>query len=124
MGLESIRFEQMGDHLRLVYQRNQEEKTLDFAIGRELETVFPEKYSGTRLFDESRFMQYRCSAIGTWLTSHKLFIRIWAEDLYVGNMTMCFGFRDDGKIGVKMQKNAQFYFDDFNGFAGGQAESF
>ena len=42
--------------------------------------------------------------------------------LYVGNMSVCLAFRDDGKIGVKALKNAQFFFDDFNGFAGGEAE--
>jgi hypothetical protein len=33
---------------------------------------------------------------------------------------MCFAFKKDGKIGVKMQRNAQFFFDDFAGFAGGK----
>ena len=67
-------------------------------------------------------MNYKCSVIGKWLTPRKLHIKIWAEDLYVGNMSVCLAFRDDGKIGVKALKNAQFFFDDFNGFAGGEAE--
>ena len=61
--------------------------------------------------------------IGEWIGERKLRVRVWAEDLYVGNMTMCFAFREDGKISVKMGKNAQFYFDDFSGIACGVMEA-
>jgi hypothetical protein len=67
-------------------------------------------------------MNYKCSIVGEWLTPSKLYVKVWAEDIYVGNASICLAFRDDGKIGVKAIKNAQFFFDDFNGFAGGEAE--
>ena len=75
------------------------------------------------MFNPDYDENYKCSVYAEWLTNKKLFIKVWAEDLFVGNMTMCFAFREDGKIGVKMQKNAQFFFDDFNGFAGGEIEN-
>jgi len=120
MHISSLRFEREGETYKLFYTRRGTEHCIPFAIDRETTISFPQKYSGRRLFCPETDMQYQCSVIGRWLEPHKIHIRVWAEDLYVGNMSMCFSFRGD-RIGVKMARNAQFFFDDFNGFAGGEA---
>lgn len=122
MKIDSVRVEGDGENCKLFYTRGEKEYCLDFTVGRESETVFPQKYTGEKLFDPEYYMNYKCSVIGEWIEPRKLRIRVFAEDIYVGNMAICLGFRADGKIGVKAQKNAQFFFDDFNGFAGGEAE--
>ncbi len=123
MKLQSVRFEQSGDTCKLFYKREDKELSIDFSTEKEVQIIFPQKYSGEVLFNPEYDENYKCSVYAEWLTNKKLFIKVWAEDLFVGNMTMCFAFREDGKIGVKMQKNAQFFFDDFNGFAGGEIEN-
>jgi hypothetical protein len=122
MKIKSIRFERDEDNYKFFYTKEDKERCIEFYIDKEKQIVFPEQYSGVKLFDPDYYINYKCSAVGTWLSKRKLFIRVWAEDLFVGNMSMCFGFRQDGKIGIKMQKSAQFFFDDFNGFAGGEIE--
>ena len=57
--------------------------------------------------------------IGEWIEPTSLRIRVYAEDIFVGNMLMTFAFKDK-KIAIKMSKNAQFFFDNFTGFAYGE----
>ena len=49
-------------------------------------------------------------------------ITVRAQDDYFGNLVMVFSFKGD-QIGIKMHKNAQFFFDDYQGFAGGYQEN-
>lgn len=121
MRITSVRFEGEGDGCRFFYTRGERELCLAFSTEKETEILFPEAYVGKKLFHPDAAMHYRCRTEGTWLSPNKLRLRVYAEDLYVGNMTLSFAFREDGRIGVKMQKNAQFFFDDFNGYAGGEA---
>lgn len=121
MGISSVRFTGKGDTVTLHYVRGGTEREIHFGIDREIEFVFPEKYTGEVLFDEENYMSYRCRAVGSWVEERKLFVRVWAEDIYVGNMALTFGFREDGMIGIECGKHAQFFFDGFVGFAGGRA---
>lgn len=120
MKIYSIRFEREGKDYRFYYKREKEELHIDFSLDREVQIEFPQKYNGKKLFNIDYEINYKCSVVAEWLTERKLKIVVWAEDFYVGNFSMCFAFRQDGKIGVKMQRNAQFFFDDFTGFAGGK----
>ena len=120
--IESLRLEGDGCSYELYYKIGGKEYCLPFSTQGETEIIFPQKYTGAPLFDKDSYMNYKCSIVGEWLTPSKLYVKVWAEDIYVGNASICLAFRDDGKIGVKAIKNAQFFFDDFNGFAGGEAE--
>ena len=120
MKIYSIRFEREGKDYRFYYKREKEELHIGFSLDREVQIEFPQKYNGKKLFNIDYETNYKCSVVAEWLTERKLKIVVWAEDFYVGNFSMCFAFKEDGKIGVKMQRNAQFFFDDFTGFAGGK----
>ncbi len=122
IGIETVRLGGDENRIELYYTRRGVDYRLDFSVGEETRFVFPEKYSGVELFCEKEFINYNCTAIAEWLEPGKLYIRIYAEDLFVGNMALCFAFRDN-LIGVKAVKSAQFFFDDFRGFAGGRAKS-
>lgn len=122
MGIESVSLDADGDLFRFSYTRSGEEKSIEFKLGAEHDFIFPEQYSGTRLFDRSGYVNYRCVSTAEWLEERKLFVKVWAEDIYVGNMTMCFVFDKKGRITVKMEKYAQFFFDGFVGNAWGSAE--
>ena len=120
MGIEEVCFG--GDEVNIVleYVRRGVKHIFRLSTDEETDFVFPEKYSGTMLFSREHMMNYNCSAVAAWYQTNKLHVTIYAEDLYVGNMTMCFAFRDD-LIGIKMDKCAQFFFDGYVGFAGGRA---
>ena len=119
MNIDSLAFATVDGRIRLTYERGGEIKSIDFKPGEEIEITFPEKYWGETLLDESGMINYLCRVESEWLEPRKLFVRVWAEDLYVGNMTMAFAFRNDGQLGVKMEKCAQFFFDGFEGYAHG-----
>lgn len=119
MHIERISFS--GDRERgvLTYVRGGVAREIAFSTEHTCEILFPEKYSGIRLFTPRESLNYRCSVEAEWLEARKLRIRVWAEDLYVGNMSMCFALTADGRISVKMEKHAQFFFDGFEGYAWG-----
>lgn len=121
MGIDEVRFvpTEMGT-VRFCYTRGGEEKSIEFAIDRETQIVFPESYWGMHLFDPERKMNYRCSTYAEWYQPNKLTVRVWAEDVYVGNLWMSFAFRDDGMLAISMKKYAQFFFEDFDGVAYGR----
>lgn len=119
MQITGFRLELEEQEGKLYYTRNGEEKCIPFGMEWDKEILFPEYYTGTKLFDEASKMRYQCTSCGRWVEPHKLFIRVYAVDLYIGNMAMSFSFKDD-QVGVKMQRSAQFFFDDFNGYAGGK----
>lgn len=122
MGIRKVRFSGTEQEMTLTYTRDSGEYSLQLSPETQVEQIFPQAYTGNYLFDPDHEMQYRCSIESRWLEENKLFIRVWAEDLYVGNFAMCFGFREDGLVAVKMKKYAQFFFGDFNGIAWGKAE--
>ena len=121
MHIEAVRFEKGDGVSALLYRRYGETKRLEFAIGKERVTLFPEAYSGKRLFDPTARMRYRCSVLGEWCEERTLRLSVYAEDIFVGNLTMHFSFLGD-RIAIKMSKNAQFFFDDFVGYAYGTAK--
>ena len=122
MGIDSVRFTSEGNAITLHYSRGEKKYEIPFIIDKESELIFPEKNVGAYLFNEDYYMNYRCSVIGKWLESNKLHIRVYAEDLYVGQMSMCFAFRDDGALGVKFDKAAQFFFNGFSGYTAGRVD--
>lgn len=123
MNIDAVKFTECCGKIRFTYTRDGKERTIEFSTEGETEIVFPERYSGDMLFDAERRMNYKCSTTAEWLEPHVLLVRVYAEDIYVGNMSMCFAFGDDGRIGVKMEKCAQFFFDDFVGVAHGAASA-
>lgn len=119
MGIGAVRFSEQGGRLRFSYKRDAEERHIDFSTECETEIIFPESYWGLTLFEKSNDAFYRCSTVAEWLEPRVLMVRVFAEDIYVGNLTMCFSFSPDGRIAIKMDKNAQFFFSDFVGVAYG-----
>jgi len=119
MKISEFTIRQEGDAGVLTYVRDGAQKELRFGLGRDVSVLFPECYSGERLFSKAHEMQYRCSVRGEWLQENKLLIRVYAEDMFVGNMAMCFAFKEN-QVGVKMTRSAQFFFDEYQGYAGGQ----
>lgn len=120
MNIEEVTFTECDGRKQLRFIREGKEVSLSFSFEEETHNIFPIPYTGTTLFSPEHFMNYSCSVSAEWLEDRKLLMRIWAEDLYVGNMAMFFYFCEDGRISVCANKHAQFYFDGFNGYAYGR----
>lgn len=120
IGISSLSLSGEGENMCLTYVKGGVECVLPITAGRENRIVFPEKYSGEVLFDEERYMNYVSSVSAEWLSKRKLYIRVFAEDIYVGNMSLSIAFRDDGIVSVKADQHAQFFFDGYAGTAWGR----
>ena len=119
MGIEAISF--FGDNKRatFTYVQNGQNYSFDFSTEAETLITFPRPYTGSPLFDSSSYMNYRCSVAADWVEERKLRLQVWAEDLYVGNCTLFFYFKEDGRVAMASKKHAQFFFTDLDGYAYG-----
>ncbi|MBR3967354.1 MAG: serine hydrolase [Clostridia bacterium] len=105
----------------IIYNKNEMSKKIPFSLSGYKTFYFPEKYNGDVLFSEDHRREYQCISTGKWIEKHKLMITVKSIDDYIGNLTIVFSFKDD-MVAIKMTKNAQFFFDDYNGFFAGKAE--
>ena len=122
LGIESLVFKGDNSSATLTYVQDGVERSIAFSTERETVITFPNQYTGTHLFDKEHYMSYKCSVCADWVEERKLRLQIWAEDLYVGNCTLFFYFKDDGRIAIAAKKHAQFFFTDLDGYTWGKAE--
>ena len=119
-GLTELVLDIRPDSGCIVYTKNGIMKKIPFSFQEYKAFYFPEKYNGDVLFSENYRKEYKCVSKGKWIEKHKLMIEIKCIDDYIGNLTIVFSFKDD-MVAIKMNKNAQFFFDDYNGFFAGKA---
>lgn len=118
MGIRRLRLVFTGDEGRMEYEKRGEIKSLDFALGGWKRGEFPELYFNERIgVVGSR--RYRCFGCGAWVEPHKLYIRVDVADDYFGGLQIVLAFKGNG-IGVFMSKVAEWFLDDYQGFAGGE----
>jgi len=103
----------------LAYTTPRGAKKLKFGMGEYLETTFPEThYPGHRLGCPAN-REYRCVNCGAWLQERTLAIRTEILDEFVGNLTMVLSFNGE-EISIEMHKAAQFFLDEYQGYASGK----
>lgn len=119
MGISDIRFTFTDTDGKMEYTTPRGKKEICFGLKEFKESLFPEThYPGERLGTPANRM-YRCINSASWADENTLIISVHIIDDFVGNLTMTFGFREN-KIGITMRKYAQFFLDEYNGFAGGR----
>src|SRR5690606_9508254 len=93
---------------------------LSFGIGRQKEEIFPQKnYFGEQI-GTPKGAGYQCLVSGAWVEEHKLNLLVYITDDYLGTARMSFSFHED-EISVHMLKAAEWFLDEYAGFAGGGA---
>lgn len=121
MNISSLRVILEDDHGCLEYKNAQGHQCLDFGIGQMLPGKFPQKnYFGSRIGTVPG-TAYDCLASAAWVEADKLNILVYIIDDYLGNMQISLSFRDS-QISVFMTKTAEWFLDEYNGFAGGVLE--
>ncbi len=102
----------------LNYTTPRGDKKLYFGLKHFLEGHFPEThYSGHTIGNPANRM-YRSTSCGVWACETQLVIRTYVIDDYFGNLTIVLSFKNN-EIGVRMQKNAEWFLDEYQGYAGG-----
>jgi hypothetical protein len=94
---------------------------LRFGLGKYTEGVFPEtRYFGKRIGVPSG-RGYRCKAQASWFNANSLTLFVYLIDDYFGAVKMYFYFKE-GRINIIMSKNAEWFLEEYQGFATGQRE--
>ncbi len=118
MGITKTKLIINGDRGVWEYSNAQGDKHIEFGIGKCEEGLFPHiDYFGDTIGKPAGRM-YKCISSAAWVEEHKFMLRIFVTDDYFGNMTAIFSFKDN-EIGVNMSKTAEWFLDEYQGFAGG-----
>ena len=123
MGITRMRvvFNQGGGFLE--YENAQGPKSIAFGLGENRFCPFPQEgYSDQVGSVRTKGHYYHCAASGAWVEARKLFIRVQIIDKYFGNLNITIGFAAKG-IGVHMNKVAEDFLEEYQGFAAGFPEA-
>ena len=65
---------------------------------------------------------YDCAASGVWTGATQLAVAVQVIDKYLGRLYMRFAFPDENTITVEMNKVAENFMNEYQGYAEGKAE--
>lgn len=94
---------------------------LEFGIGKMTPGTFPQKnYFGDRIGSVPGSC-YDCLSSAAWVEEHKLNMLVYITDNYLGNLKISFSIKEN-EISIHMTKAAEWFLDEYMGFAGGSLE--
>lgn len=122
MGMQKFRLDFNPDGTgKLSYTNAQGDKEIAFGMGKNVFGIFPQTgYSKLVGSQGCPGHQYGCCASACWMEPHKLFIKVQIIDEYFGTLNMFFSFKDN-TVGIFMNKTAEDFLNEYQGYAGGVA---
>ncbi|MFN8487099.1 MAG: serine hydrolase [Caldilineaceae bacterium] len=119
MGITRLRLTFNGDQGEWAYTNGQGDNVLRFGIGRMVAGKFPQRnYFGAQIGVISD-VEYECHASGAWIDEQTFNLEVLITDNYLGGLRISFAFKGD-EISVFMTKQAEWFLDEYSGFAGGK----
>jgi hypothetical protein len=119
MGITRMRLAFNGDQGTWEYTNDQGDNVLQFGIGRMLAGKFPQRsYYGEQI-GLVPGIEYDCLASAVWIDEQTFNMEVFITDIHLGGLRLSFAFKGD-EIGVFMTKQAEWFLDEYQGFAGGQ----
>lgn len=118
MGITRLRLSFTGDRGTWEYTNAQGDKTLDFGLGRMVSGKFPQTNHFGEQIGVVPGTAYDCLASAAWVDQQTLNLEVYITDIHLGGLRISFGFKRD-RIGVFMTKQAEWFLDEYQGFAGG-----
>lgn len=121
MGWKWFRFDFDGEKGKLTYENARGIKSIGFGFGNYDIATFPEThyYDAQVGFPANR--ELNCMSCANWPEYKKLLLRVYITDTSMGNCFMTFGFKGD-EVGVMLKKRAEFFMDDYEGYACGKRD--
>lgn len=120
MGITEIRLEFNGDEGKMCYTNGQGYKELKFGMCKNVFDKFPQDGYSDEVGGMPGDKRYDCAASATWTEDRKLYIKVQVIDKYFGILNIFLGYREDGKLGVFMNKTAEDFFREYEGYASGE----
>lgn len=119
MGMTRMRLSFTGDQGIWEYANAQGENRLHFGVGKVVAGNFPQRnYFGEQI-GSIPGIEYSCLASAAWIDACTLNMEIYITDNHLGGLRITFAFKGD-EIGIFMTKQAEWFLDEYQGFAGGK----
>lgn len=119
MGITRMRLSFNGEQGTWEYTNGQGDNVLPFGIGRVLAGKFPQRnYFGAQI-GVIPGSTYECLASAAWINEQTFNLEVFITDHYLGGLRVSFAFKGE-EIGVFMTKQAEWFLDEYSGFAGGK----
>ena len=121
MGITKMRLSFKGDEGTWEYSNGQGDHVLRFGVGCLHAGKFPQSnYFGEQIGSVPG-IQYDCLASAAWVDEQTLNLEVYITDMHLGGLRISFAFKGE-EIGVFMTKQAEFFLDEYSGFAGGKRQ--
>lgn len=122
MGISKVRLIFANDQGIWEYKNASGHHKLKFGIGRTLQDSFPETYYSGERIGVPYGRGYDCLSSAAWVEEDKLNMLVYITDIHLGSLKISFSFKED-QISVYMTKAAEWFLDEYKGFAGGALET-
>ncbi len=122
MGITELRLEFGETENKLCYTNEQGYKELKFGMCKNVFDTFPEDGYSDEVggLKGENGLRYACAASAAWIEDRKFYIKVQVIDKYFGILNIFLGYREDGKLGVFMNKCAEDFFREYQGYACGE----
>ncbi|HHV96046.1 MAG TPA: serine hydrolase [Clostridiaceae bacterium] len=118
MKITKMRFIFNGDEGIWEYENATGHHELKFGIGKIIEGPFPEKHYFGEQIRKPWGRCYNSLSSAAWVEEHKLNMLVYITDIYLGTLKATFAFKGN-EISIFMTKVAEWFLDEYMGFAGG-----
>ena len=121
MGWKWFEFSFDQEDGKLVYENERGVKTITFGLDSYVSGTFPENHYYGKQVDEPQGREQNSLGYACWIDDNTILIRNFIVDSSLGLCWMRFGFKGN-EVGVAMNKVAEFFMNEYIGFAGGRIE--
>ena len=119
LGWKWFKFDFNGDEGTLNYENARGVKKIEFGCNRLKKGTFPETHYYDRQVSVPANREFDCLADLSWTEEKKILLRVYITDTNFGSCFMTFGFKNE-EVGIMLNRRAEFYMEDYQGFAGGK----
>ena len=119
MGITRMRLTFNGEQGTWEYTNGQGDNLLHFGIGRMLSGTFPQRNYFGKQIGVIPGTEYACLASAAWIDEQTINLEVFITDDYLGGLRISFAFKGD-EISIFMTKQAEWFLDEYSGFAGGK----
>jgi CubicO group peptidase (beta-lactamase class C family) len=118
MGISKMRLIFKGEEGLWEYENASGHHQLKFGIGKTIADSFPEKHYYGEQIRTACGRGYVCLSSAAWVEEQKFNMLVYITDIYLGTLKISFSFKGN-EIGIYMTKAAEWFLDEYTGFAGG-----
>ena len=118
MSITEIKFVFDGAKNKMCYRNATGYHEIEFGTGCYICGEFPENHYFGRKIGVKKEKGYEYKASAAWFDDKSFIIYVYAIDDYFGTLKISAAFKDD-KISIHMAKVAEWFFDEYSGFAAG-----